>query len=348
MKNPYEVLGIPKEAKEDEIKKAYRKLALEHHPDHNAGSPESEEKFKEINAAYETLNDPEKRNLYDTYGTTDPRQAQGSTVDPFDFVRQSGGFGFPPDFFDFNNNYGRQHKQSTKGSDITRNLSVTFMEAALGTTKDITIDYPYQCTSCHGTGAEFGKALKKCETCGGQGKLGQTNGFMQVIRTCPACRGKGKIILITCPDCSGGNKIRSETIKVHIPIGIDNGSGLRVSGKGMPSAITGEAGDLFLIIDMAPHPKFKRDRTTIYSEEEIDYIDAVLGTKIEVETIHGPVNLKIPAGTQPNNVLKIKGKGIKNDDVEGDHLVGLKVIIPTRLSAKEKELLEQLKGSRNG
>lgn len=354
MKDPYEILGISKDANENEIKKAFRQLALKYHPDKNNGSKESEEQFKDINTAYEILSDPEKRKMYDIYGTINPRDVQsqsGPEIDPFEFIRRAGGFGFSPDFFDFENNYGQQ-KKNIRGQDISKEITINFLEAVLGTTKEVTIEYPYSCVSCHGTGADNGTAIKKCDTCSGQGKIGQRQGFMQILRTCPSCNGRGQIILTRCKECVNGQKFRTETIKVHIPIGVEDGNAIRVAGKGMSSQYNGVSGDLYLRIEVMPHEKFKRDRFTIYSEEEINYIDAILGTKIETETIHGPVNLKIPAGIQPGHILKIKSKGvIKNKEMEGDHLVCIKVKLPTKLDKEEKELLEELKtmkGNKHG
>jgi len=189
--------------------------------------------------------------------------------------------------------------------------------------------------------------FQRCMTCNGKGKIGQRQGFMQIISTCPNCKGRGKVILKVCPDCTNGHKTKTETIRISLPVGVEDGNAVRVTGKGMPSEYNKENGDLYFRISVSAHPTFKRDRTTIYSEQEIDYIDAILGTKVEVETIHGPVNLKIPAGIQPGHILKIKEKGIiKGNEPKGDHLIGIKVTIPNKLSNEEKELLEKIKNKR--
>jgi molecular chaperone DnaJ len=343
MNNPYETLGVTKEATEADIKKAFRELAFKYHPDRNKESG-AEDKFKEISAAYDILSDPAKKQQFDTYGTTGHQQPQQNpNFDPFDLFRRAGGFGGFGDWFEYGNNYGRQ---PSKGEDISRVLSLDFLEAALGTSKEVTIDYPYACQTCKGTGAENGTALKVCETCNGHGKVGQRNGFMQILSTCQSCQGRGRTILTKCSDCNTGRKIRTETIKVTIPAGIDDGNALRVGGKGMPSEHNGQSGDLYLRIDIAPHSKFKRDRLTIYSEQEVSYLDAILGTKVEIDTIHGPVNVKIPPGTQPGHVLKVSGKGVMKDAEHGDHLIGVKVTLPTQLTDKERDLLQQLKGSK--
>ena len=343
--NPYEVLGIKKDANEQEIKKAFRELAFKYHPDRNKDAG-AEDKFKEISAAYEILSDPDKKNLYDTTGATSAREAhqnQGPTVDPFDIFRRAGGFG---DWFDFDNNFGKQQNQrkQVRGQDITRMLEIDFLDAAKGAVKNVSIDYPYACTSCKGTGAEHGTSLQQCTNCGGKGKVGQRQGFMQILSTCQNCKGKGQNILIKCPDCIGGNKTKNETIKLTIPAGIEDGNAMKVAGKGQAGLFGNENGDLYLVISVKSHPKFKRDHTTIYSEQAIDYLDAILGTKVDVETIHGSVTLKIPAGIQPGHILKIKEKGIiKDREAKGDHLVGIKITIPTNLSAEEKTLLEKLR-----
>ena len=339
MSNLYEALGVEKDATEADIKKAFRELAFKYHPDRNKDAG-AEERFKEVSAAYDILSDKAKRQQYDQYGTTSQHQPNPG-FDPFDLFRQAGGFS---DWFEYSNNYGRQ---SNKGEDVSKVLNIDFLDAALGTSKDVTVEYPYACQTCKGTGAEHGTALKTCDTCNGRGKIGQRQGFMQILSTCPSCRGKGRSILTKCPECVSGHKVKTETIKVTIPAGIDDGNALRVAGKGMTSQHNGQSGDLYLRIDINPHPKFKRDRTTIYSEQEIGYLDAILGTKVEVDTIHGPVNVKIPSGIQPGHILKVSGKGIVKDGTKGDHLIGVKVTIPTKLSDEERKLLEQLKGTKN-
>jgi len=346
MKNPYEVLEIQKGATEKDIKKAYHRLAVQFHPDHNPNDATAEEKFKEISAAYEVLSDPEKRELYDTHGTTDPRAAapghDAGYIDPLEFIRRAGGFGgrTVDDLF----GGSPYSKRSMQGQDLQDTINITFIEAAMGANKTIAINYPSKCNFCKGTGAENGTALKQCETCNGQGKIGQRNGFMQILSTCPGCRGKGHTILSKCQHCKNGMEIKTDTLKVSIPAGIDAGSILRLSGKGMPGEGGFESGDMYLRINIIPHAKFKRDGLTVFVEEEIDYIDAILGTKINIDTIHGIMKLTIPAGTQPGSVLKVKEKGIiKNERSKGDHLVGIKVNVPSKLSEDAKSLLEQLK-----
>jgi molecular chaperone DnaJ len=335
MKNPYEALGVSKEASDDEIKKVFRQLAFKYHPDKNPGDKDAEEKFKEISSAYDILNDPEKRKRFDTYGSLDPRATAGG-FDPMDFMHHGG--------FDEWFGFGGKTKKNLNGDNITKNLQIDFMDAAIGTVKTLKIDYPFACSSCKGTGAKDNTSKKQCDTCAGQGKVGQNQGFMHIVSTCNACKGKGFTIIEKCPDCNNGTKIRTDTISVTIPAGIDNGNTMRVAGKGMPSQYNGNNGDLYLRILVSPHKTFKRDGLTIYSEHNIDFIDAILGTKIDVDTIHGRIILKIPAGTQPNGLLKIAEKGIiSNEGAKGDHLVGIRISIPTKITEEEKVLLEKFK-----
>lgn len=344
MKNPYEVLGISKDANDEDIKKAYRKLAFQYHPDKNPNDKTAEEKFKEVGSAYDILTSPEKKQMYDAHGTIDPREVYSSQgpdtgyIDPIEFIRRAGGFG---DIFGHD---AHSQKSNLRGEDVQYTISISFIEAALSATKTISVDYPLACSSCKGTGAAGATALKICEQCHGHGKIGQRQGFMHIMHTCQTCSGKGKIIITPCTDCVGGIKSKNETIKVSIPAGIEHGNILRLSGKGMPSQHGLENGDMYLRVNIAPHVKFKRDGLTIFSEEEIDYIDAILGTKINIDTIHGMIALKIPAGTQPGSMLKISEKGIiKSDGTKGNHLVGIKVTVPSQTTQEEKDLIEKLR-----
>jgi len=276
------------------------------------------------------LGDADKRLQYDNYGEVGPRP---TGPNPFS------GFGIH-----FDDLFGGR-RPSTKGHDARKQISVSFMEAVKGCTKKISIDYPKQCTACNGNGSENGSSIESCETCGGMGKVGYSQGFMQILRTCHSCHGKGHIVTKQCGECSGtGTKFKNEILKVKIPAGIENGSTIRLAGKGMPSDFGAENGDLYLSILVPPHGKFKRNGLNILSVESINYLDAILGTKITANTIHGQVKLTVPAGTQPNSVLKIKGKGIAKDTAHvGDHLVEIKVDLPTKLSDEEKEILGRLK-----
>lgn len=329
MKDPYKTLGVKKDAAAGEIKSAYRKLAIEFHPDKNPDDSNAEEKFKEISSAYDVLSNEEKRKQYDLYGEIGSRQ-------------QDSGF---PGFGGFNMSDIFGGQRSTRGSDARKSIKIGFMEAAHGCVKKISIDYPYKCNACKGNGSKDGTSIKSCETCGGVGKVGYSQGFMQILRTCHGCHGQGSTILEKCTDCHGHKtKTKSETLKITIPAGLNNGMTMRLSGKGMPSPYGTENGDLYLTVIVTPHPRFKRDGIHVYSEENIQYVDAILGTKIQTKTIHGNVKLKIPAGTQPGSVLKIKHKGVNAANGKGDHMVSVKVSLPKELSKQEKELLEKLKG----
>jgi len=330
MKNPYKVLGVKKDASTEDIKKAYRQLALQYHPDKNPDNPDAESKFKDISSAYEILNNQEKRQQYDMYGDVSSRPQSG------------GPGGVRVDIDDFFS--GRRSR--TRGDDVSKRISISFMEAAKGCIKTISIDYPQECTSCKGNGSENGTSLETCSQCNGAGRIGYNQGFMQILQTCPLCQGRGSKITKPCSTCSGkGVTFKNEVLKVTIPAGLGHGSTIRLSRKGMPSQYGSENGDLYLSVLVTPHPKFKRDGINVYSEETVNYIDAILGIKILVNTIHGQVKLKVPAGTQPNSILKIGGKGITRDKAKGDHLVGINVSLPTKISKKEQELLSKLKKS---
>jgi len=335
MKNPYETLGVKKDAEAGEIKKAFHKLALKYHPDKNPDKPEAEEKFKEVNSAYEILSDPKKRLQYDTYGDTDLRNFSATGTDPFEHLR---------DIINHNGFAWNHGGRSVRGDNIRQTIRIDFMDAAKGVIKKLSIDYPFGCTACKGNGSKDGTNLETCATCNGNGKVGQNRGMMQILHTCPTCRGSGSKITESCTECNGrGTKTKNEIIKVTIPAGIPDGITMRLAGKGMPSHYGADNGDLLLSIIISPHPIFKRDGMTIYSEEKISYIDAILGAKIPVETIYGSVKLKVPAGTQPDSILKIAGKGVIRGAEKGDHLVGIKIIIPKQISQQEEELLTKLK-----
>lgn len=330
MNDLYNVLGVKKDASEQEIKKAYRQLAHKYHPDKNPGDAAAEEKFKEISAAYEVLGDQAKRQQYDQFGSVGHQQPHQNVnySDIFDHIDIGDIFGFG----------GR--RRTTRGQDLKHHLNLSFMEAALGCSKSIEIDYPFDCKTCKGNGSKDGNNMRICPVCNGAGKVGRRQGMMQVLTTCAACRGQGEQITIICDDCKGkGQQSKKEVLKVSIPAGVDDSTTMRLSGKGLASDIGGPPGDLYLNLRVAPHNRFKRVGDTVVTDEKVSYLDAILGTKVNVETIHGNVSIKVPAGTQPDSKFRIPKKGING----GDHIASIVVTIPKELSAEEKELLTKLK-----
>jgi len=334
MKNPYEILGVQKNAQPEEIKKAFHKLALQYHPDKNPGNKEAEEKFKEISAAYDIISDPQKRAKYDQFGDGPIPQQE----DPFSSVFE--GFGFNIEEL-FN---GRRNKNSVfKGEDIHKNIKLDFMEAINGCKKTIKLSYECECKDCKGIGAEGGTKFSSCDLCKGSGKIGQMQGFMKFISTCPKCKGMGKKIDVKCNSCNGtGRKLKEEKLNVTIPKGIEENTTMKLNGKGLPGINGGPNGDLYIVVFVSVHPKFKRRGNSIFTEETLDYVDAVLGTKLEVETINGKKEVEVPALTKNGCVIKMDGCGVNNKG-KGDQFVTILVKIPDKISDKEKELLEQIK-----
>lgn len=344
-KDYYEILGVSRTATEDELKKAYRKLALKHHPDRNPGDKQAEEKFKEINEAYAVLSDSEKRQRYDRFG-------QAGAAEGFDFGR--GGFGdiFGDIFEDLFSGTGssRSRRRAERGSDLRYNITLSFEEAAFG--KEIKIKIPRleTCSACNGTGAKPGSQVRSCTTCGGSGQIRFQQGFFTVARTCHHCRGEGRIIQERCSRCAGEKKVRRErTLSVKIPAGIESDSSLRLTGEGEPGLNGGPPGDLYVVATVLDHPIFKRDGDHILYESTISVVQAILGDKIEVPTLKGKAELKIPTGAQNGSVFKLKGMGIQNVNGHGtgDQLVKIKVQIPTKLTNKQRELIEEF-GRQNG
>ncbi len=339
----YEILGVSKDASADEIKKTYRKLALQYHPDRNKDAG-AEEKFKEISEAYAVLSDPDKRSQYDRFGHAGI-DGQYSAEDIFrgaDF----GGFG---DIFDMFFGGGRRGPRGPRrGSDLQYDLYVTFEEAAFGIRKDIDIPRTENCSACSGTGAKEGTSPKRCPTCGGSGQVRSTHSTfgMQFVSTtpCSTCHGRGQIIEFPCPVCGGSGRVRKRRkLTVNVPGGADSGLSLRLGGEGEAGEPGAPAGDLYVIIHVMEHRYFKRVDYDVISELSISFPQAALGADVMVETLYGQVKMNIPAGTQTHSVFRLKGKGIQHlrGHGKGDQLVRVVITTPTKLSKEQKELLEQ-------
>lgn len=347
----YTTLGLEKNATESDIKKAYRKKAQEYHPDKNPGNKEAEAKFKEVQQAYDVLSDAQKRGQYDQFGNADGSGpfpgAGGAGFDPRDF----GGFADIFESFFGGEGGGRQAKKRgpTRGKDVETELRIKFEEAVFGTSKHLEITKPEVCDHCSGKGNEPGASFKSCPQCNGHGQVRSTRqtilGAISSVHLCPQCQGRGEVTDQICTKCSGQTRIRrSSEVDVTIPKGIEDGTTIRLKGKGAAGTLGGEYGDLFLHISVSEHPKFSREGKTIFSSETIPLVQGVLGGTIKVDTIHGKESLKVPAGTQDGTVLTIKGKGspsIKSETL-GDHRVTLHLKVPEKLSRKERELYEQL------
>jgi molecular chaperone DnaJ len=338
----YDLLGVSRSAGEEEIKKAYRKLALQHHPDKNPGNKQAEEKFKEISEAYQVLSDSQKRAQYDQFG-----HAAFGDSGPF-----GGGFDFSAGFEDifgdifgefFGGGTGRRRSRS-RGEDFRYNLTLSFEEAVFGAEKKVKIPRHGPCETCHGTGAKAGTQPQTCPTCRGRGQVNFQQGFFSVSRTCNQCHGQGTIIKDPCATCSGAGRVRKlHTLSVKIPAGVDTGSRLKLRGEGEFGPNGGQSGDLYVVIQVEPHPIFHREALDIICEVPINFAEAALGAEIDVPTLDGKVKMKIPAGTQSGKVFRLAGKGVK--DVQGyrqgDQHVRVVVETPTHLTPRQKELLKE-------
>lgn len=341
----YEVLGVEKNASETEIKKAFRKLARQYHPDVNPGDKSAEEKFKEVNEAYEVLSDSDKRSRYDQFGHagTDPNAGFGGGFGG------AQGFGFE-DIFDafFGGAGARQPRGPQKGSDLRLDIDLTFEEAAFGAEKDIDVPSLENCPTCQGSGAKSGTGPEKCPKCSGTGQVRTTQrtplGHFQTVRTCPDCGGEGTIIKNPCPDCRGRGKVRkTRSLHIKIPAGVDSGARIRLSGEGEPGSKGGPRGDLYVYIGVKPHKIFKRQDDDVYMEMPITFVQAALGDTIKVPTLEGKADLKIPEGTQTHTNFRLKGQGIPHlrGSGRGDQHVRVVIATPTRLTDEQKKLLEQ-------
>jgi molecular chaperone DnaJ len=346
----YEILGTGRGAEAEEIKKAYRKLAIKFHPDKNPGDKSAEEKFKELSEAYEVLSDPQKRAAYDQFGHAafDPRTRAnrggfgGGFHDPFEIFREV--FGGGGSIFDELFGGRSDPTQPQRGDDLRYDLELSFEEAAAGCEKEISITKPERCDACEGSGVEPGAKTKICPTCHGRGQVITARGIFSIAQTCPHCEGAGRVVDKPCKACRGaGRRDKPSKIKLRIPAGVDTGSRLRSSGNGEAGARGGPPGDLYVVLHVRAHDIFKRDGDDLLCEVPVSFVQATLGAEIEVPTLNGNASIKIPPGTQPGSVLRVKGKGVKNVQGygQGDLHVRIDVEVPTHLSAAQRAKLQE-------
>jgi len=344
----YEVLGVTRTATADEIKASYREAALKWHPDRNpANKPEAETNFRECTEAYSVLSDPEKRQVYDTYGHAG-LSSSGGGVDFNGTIFQDFHDIFG-DFFGFEDILGgggrRSRTRAQRGSDLRYDMTLTFEEASTGVSTKIKLPKQELCASCHGTGAKAGTGASACQTCGGRGQLAYQQGFFTITRTCPSCQGAGQIIKERCPDCRGQGRIeRDKTIDLRIPAGVDSGTRLRVPGEGEAGANGGPSGDLYVVLDVKEHPFFERRGADLYCTIPVSIAQAALGADLPVPGLGGEERLKIPEGTQSGAVFRIKGHGLPDPrgGGKGDLYYHVRVLTPSKLTREQRKLMEQL------
>ncbi|HEY9616526.1 MAG TPA: molecular chaperone DnaJ [Microcoleaceae cyanobacterium] len=348
----YEILGVSRDADKEDIKRAYRRLARKYHPDVNK-EPEAEERFKEINRAYEVLSEPETRARYDRFGEAGVSSAAGAGAADF------GDFGGFADIFEsfFSGFSGtgapgqtRRRSGPTRGDDLRLDLKLDFREAVFGGEKEIRINHLETCTTCTGTGAKPGTQPRVCSTCSGAGQVRRATrtpfGSFTQVSVCPTCSGSGQVIEDKCETCGGrGQRQETKKLKITIPAGVDNGNRLRVSGEGDAGQRNGPPGDLYVYLFVSEDPEFRREGINLLSNLKISYLQAILGSRLDINTVDGSHELVVPPGTQPGTVLTLEGKGVPklgNPVSRGDHLITVLIDIPTRTSPEERELLEKL------
>lgn len=347
-KDYYEVLGVNRDASEEEIKKAFKKLAMKFHPDRNPDNPKAEESFKEAKEAYEILSDDQKRAAYDQYGHAgvDPSMGGGAGFGGFNSGNFSDAFG---DIFgDIFGGARNQRSNVYRGADLRYNLEISLEDAAKGTETKIRIPVQTSCETCHGSGARPGTSPVTCTTCNGHGQVRMQQGFFSVQQTCPKCHGTGKMVKEPCPTCHGGGRVKqNKTLNVKIPAGVDEGDRIRLSGEGEAGVNGGPTGDLYVVVHLKEHPIFQREGANLHCEMPISFSTAALGGEIEVPTLDGAAKMKIPAETQTGSVFRLRGKGIKplRSSEHGDLMVHVVVETPVRLTEKQKELLREFESS---
>ena len=343
----YEILGVARNASDDEIKKSYRKMAMKYHPDRNPDSKEAEGKFKEAKEAYEMLSDPQKRAAYDQYGHAGVDPNMGG------FGGGGGGFGgggFSDAFGDIfgdifgGGSQGRGGPQVYRGADLRYSMEISLEEAAHGHETQIRVPSWSNCEACHGDGAEPGSKVETCTTCNGAGQVRVAQGFFSMQQTCPRCSGSGSYIPKPCKKCHGAGKIKSQkTLEVKIPAGIDDGMRIRSSGNGEPGVNGGPSGDLYVEVHIKPHPVFERDGDDLHCKMPISFVDATLGGEIQVPTLSGKATFDVPEGTQSGRTFRLRSKGIKSlrTSLPGDLYIHVQVETPVKLSQAQKDILKQ-------
>jgi molecular chaperone DnaJ len=345
----YEVLGVQRNASEEEIKKSYRKLAMQYHPDRNPGNREAEEMFKEASEAYEVLSDQEKRDVYNRYGHEGLTGTGYRGFSGFDDIFSSFGDIFG-DVFGFSTGRSRSRTASQAGADLRYDLRISFMDAALGATTEINLHKYVLCTSCRGSGCASGSSPEVCSRCQGRGQVTQSSGFFSIATTCPQCRGAGQVIKTPCRECSGVGKIKAaKTVQLKIPAGVETGSRLRMRGEGEEGQYGGPSGDLYVFIEVEEHDDFERNGNDIYCRIPITFIQAALGGSVEAPTLTGTEKIKIPRGTQTGRTFRLKGKGIPHLRGYGcgDQVIETVVTVPTNLTKRQEELLKEFEKSSN-
>ena len=357
-KDYYQVLAVAKNATQAEIKKAYRKLAQQHHPDANQGNKDAEERFKEISAAYDVIGDPEKRKQYD-----EVRDMAASGVGVGGFPGGFGDAGGPGGvrfqdvgFTDIGDLFGGlfggagrrgRPARPARGADLETDVTASFEDAMSGTTVPVKIQGPAPCQTCHGTGAAPGTSPVTCPQCHGSGQISVNQGPFQMSQTCPRCNGSGRVVDQACPTCRGtGSRRRTRSFQVKIPAGVQDGARIKLAGRGEPGPAGPPAGDLYVRVHVRPHRFFGRRGSDLTVDLPVTFSEAALGANVQVPTLNGPVTMKVPAGTQSGKTFRLKGKGVPKKGGHGDLLVTAEVEVPSKVSKKERELLQQLDESR--
>ncbi|MBI3664785.1 MAG: molecular chaperone DnaJ [Acidobacteria bacterium] len=341
----YQILGLGRSASDQEIKSAYRKMALKYHPDRNPSNSEAEERFKEAAEAYSVLSDAQKRATYDQFGHPGLAGAGVGGFDPGAFADFADIFG---DFFGFGDLFGtggRRRSAAQRGADLRYDLEIDFADAVFGLNTEIKFPRMEACSRCSGRGAEPGTGPTPCVTCGGRGQVRYQQGFFSISRTCSACRGAGQVISRPCTRCRGEGRTRVERkLKVNIPPGVDNGTRLRLAGEGEPGLNGGSTGDLYVVLKVTDHPIFEREDLHLHCNIPVNVAQAVLGAEILVSTLEGQENVKLPPGLQTGAQFRLRGKGVPslNGQGRGDLVLHIKVVVPTRLSREQRKLFEQL------